>query len=317
MNASALRGLHHVTAICGDAQENLNFYTRVMGMRLVKKSINQDSPDTYHLFYADAEGSPGTDLTFFPWPDAAPAMPGAGKITELSLAIPEGALPYWRDRLTVHDVGVAPEETRFGRPALPFTDPHGLQVALVEITQERSFVPWDAGPVPADRQVIGLHGVRLWERKLEPTEALLTRVMGFTKLGTEGGWHRFADSSGSSGTVVDVKVVTDRGAGRWGSGGIHHAAWRMADDEEQAQLRSLVARVGLRPSPQIDRFWFRSVYFREPGGALFELATDGPGFTRDEELDTLGEKLILPPWMEEKREQIEAGLPDLTEPVAS
>ena len=317
MNAPPLRGLHHVTAISGDAQENLDFYTGVMGLRLVKKSINQDSPDTYHLFYADADGSPGTDLTFFPWSDAPPATPGAGKITEVALAIPGGTLPYWRARLTDHDVDAAPEETRFGHPALPFTDPHGLQVALVEITEERSFVPWDASPVPADRQVIGLHGVRLWERQLEPTEALLTRVMGFTKQGTEGDWYRFSDGDGGSGTIVDVRVVSDRSAGRWGPGGIHHAAWRMADDDEQEQLRALVDRMGLRPSPQIDRFWFRSVYFREPGGALFELATDGPGFTRDEDRDTLGEKLILPPWMEEKRQQIEAGLPDLTESVAS
>ncbi len=315
MNTPPLRGLHHVTAIAGDPQQNLDFYVGVMGMRLVKKSVNQDSPDTYHFFFADRDGTPGTGLTFFPWPGARPATPGAGKIVEVGLAVPHDSLSFWEARLRSHDVPVNPIEERFGREVLPFTDPDGMAAALVGIQEERSFAPWDDSPVPAEHQIRGLHSARILERSLKPTDTLLTRVMGFTRHGSEGAWHRYADADNSSGTIVELREVDERGSGNWGPGGIQYIAWRMKDDDEQEQLRSIVDKVGLRPSPQIDRFWFRSVYFREPGGALFELATDGPGYDRDEAPDKLGEKLILPPWMEERREQIEAALPDLINPL--
>ena len=305
-----VHGLHHVTAIAGDPQENLDFYTGVMGLRLVKRSVNQDSPDTYHLFYADGKGSPGTDLTFFPWPGLPPARPGAGQIVEVPFAVPRGSLDYWQDRLAAHDVGVGDLEERFGEKTLPFTDPHGLRLALVEIEEERAFTPWENSPVPAQHQPRGMHAVRLWERALPPTEALLTEAMGFEKIGMENGWHRYGLQGGASGTLVEVQIVEEKG-GRGGAGSIHHAAWSVTDEDAEQAVRERVQRTGLQPTPPIDRFWFTSVYFREPGGVLFELATEGPGFAIDEEPDRLGERLVLPPFLEDRREKIEATLPPL------
>lgn len=308
-----VHGIHHVSVIAGDPQENLDFYTRIMGMRLVKKTVNQDAPGTYHLFYADAEGSPGTDLTFFPIPDLPRHQPGPGQIVEVPFAVPLGSIPYWQERLDEHNVPFDEVETRFGEQTLPFEDPHGLRLALVETDDERDFVPWENGSVPARHQLRGMHSVRLWETQLEPTETVLTDVLGFDKIGDEDGWHRFGVGGGGSGKIAEVRVVAEvRGSG--GSGGVHHAAWRMRDSEEEMELRNVIARVGLQPSAQIDRFWFKSVYFREPGGALFELATDGPGFTADEELEHLGDSLVLPPWLEGKREKIEASLISLETP---
>lgn len=310
-----VHGLHHVTAIAGDAQENLDFYVGVLGLRLVKKSVNQDSPGTYHLFFADAVGSPGTDLTFFPWPDLPRGRPGTGQIVEVPFAIPSGSLPYWQSRLEDHGVKAGSLETRFGETTLPFEDPHGLGLALVEIEEERAFVSWDGSPVPAQHQLRGMHSVRMWERTLAPTETLLTQVMGFEKVGEEeDGWHRFGVDGGGSGRLAEVKVVSDGNSGRSGKGGVHHAAWRVRDEEEEDAVRTMIDRVGLRPTPPIDRFWFKSVYFREPGGVLFELATDGPGFDRDEDPDRLGEELILPPWLEPQRAVIEKKLPTLEMP---
>jgi glyoxalase family protein len=313
---TTVHGIHHVTAIAGDPQENLDFYSGLLGMRLVKKSVNQDVIDTYHLFYADSAGSPGTDLTFFPWPDMEPARLGAGFTVEVPFAIQQGSLAYWQDRLAAAGVRTAVVETRFGETVLPFRDPHGLQLALVEITEERPYVPWADSPVPPEHQMRGMHLVRLWERNLEPTERLLTRVMGFTPLGVEDGWHRYGVEGGSckSGKLVEVKELPAERRGVWGTGGVHHVAWRVRDGVEQMALRQVLERAGLSPTPPIDRFWFQSVYFREPGGALFELATDGPGFARDEDPEHLGEQLILPPWLEAQRKEIEAGLQPLVAP---
>lgn len=317
-----VHGLHHVTALSGDPRECLDFYTRVLGLRLVKKSVNQDAPGTYHLFFADAEGSPGTDLTFFPWPDLQQARPGVGQIVEVPFAVAEGSLEYWQERLDELGVGHDALETRFGERTLPFEDPHGLRLSLVEISAgeaaARDVVPWARSPVPEAHQLRGLHAVRMWEKELDATDLLLTEVLGFDYVGEESVWHRFAatgpDGGGKSGTYVDVRIVPSGKKGRGGVGGVHHAAWRVRDEDEERALREAVRRVGLEPTDVIDRFWFRSVYFREPGGVLFELATDGPGFGRDEEMEHLGETLVLPPWMEDRREEIEAGLPELRGP---
>jgi len=286
-------------------------------MRLVKKSVNQDAPDTYHLFYADGVGSPGTDLTFFPWPDLPKARPRVGQIVEVPFAVPQGSLAYWQERLTENDVTIQDEEMRFGERTLPFEDPHGLRLALVETDDDREFEPWTHSPVPAEHQVRGMHAVRLWEHELGPTETLLTEVMGFEKISEDDGWHRYGVEGSGSGTLAEVKVVDQnpRTSNRvGGTGAVHHAAWRMRDSEEELELRDFIARVGLQPSPQIDRHWFKSVYFREPGGVLFELATDGPGFTVDEDRENLGTSLVLPPSMEDQREEIEANLPPLDTP---
>ena len=312
--AASVHGIHHVTAIAGDPQANLDFYSGRLGLRLVKKSVNQDVIDTYHLFYADSAGSPGTDLTFFPWPNMEPARLGVGFTVEVPFAIKQGSLPYWQARLAEGGVATDPVETRFGETTLPFRDPHGLPLALVEIAEDRPFVPWAASPVPAEHQLRGMHLVRLWERDVQLTELLLTRVMGFAPLGEENGWHRYGVEGGASGKLVEVQEQAGERRGAMGTGGVHHVAWRVSDNAEEMALRQVLQQVGLSPTAPIDRFWFQSVYFREPGGALFELATDGPGFARDEDPEHLGEQLILPPWLEAQRGEIEAGLTPLVSP---
>jgi glyoxalase family protein len=308
---STVTGIHHVTCISGDAQENLDFYTDTLGMRMVKKSVNQDAPDTYHLFYADAAGHPGADLTFFPWPGMPPGNPGHGLAMEVSLAVPTGTLTWWSERLQKSGTEPQGMATRFGERVLLFTDPHGLEVALIETSDKREFEAWDKSPVSADRQIRGLHAVRLWERDLAATGRFLTETMDFTLAGEEEGWTRFAIGRGGSGAHLDVRQMPDARRGNWGVGSIHHVAWRVPDDNAQLAVRERVAQARRQPTDVIDRFWFKSVYFKEPGGVLFELATDGPGFTADEDLATLGESLVLPPWLEEMRAEIEKSLPRL------
>jgi glyoxalase family protein len=296
-----VNGLHHITAISGRAQENLDFYADVLGMRLVKKSVNQDDPGTYHLFYADAEGHPGSDLTFFPWEQMAPPRLGHGLAVEVALEVPGGSLDFWGSRLERYGAAVGKLETRFGDRVLPLVDPHGLRVALVEsgATVERAFTPWESSSVSAEHQVRGLYGARVWERQLQPTDAFLTDVLGFERIGHENGWTRygFRDAAGH----VDVRETPDERRGAWGVGSIHHLAWRVDDERHQLVVRGQVESAGGQATPVIDRFWFKSVYFKEPGGVLFELATAGH----------LGERLVLPPWLEPARSGIEAALPPL------
>ena len=312
-----VNGLHHVTAIAGPAQENLDFYAGILGMRLVKRSVNQDDPGTYHLFYADAEGHPGTDLTFFPWAQMAPSREGHGLSSEVSLAIPPGSLDFWSQRLQENGVTLLPLESRFGRPTLPLRDPHGLQVALVENEESlgRPFTSWKGSPIPQRHQIRGLESARLVERDLARSASFLTNAMGFTQLGSENGWHRYGVAGGRSGAYVDLKESPTSNRGAWGTGSIHHLAWRVEDEQHQDEVRTSVREGGSRPTPVIDRFWFKSVYFPEPGGVLFELATDGPGFAVDEDREHLGESLVLPPWLEPERKSIEAVLPPLTMPA--
>jgi len=312
---AGVTGLHHVTCIAGDPQRNLDFYTGTLGMRLVKRSVNQDAPDTYHLFYADAEGHAGSDLTFFPWPNLPPGRRGVGLTNEVALAVPPGTLDWWAQRL--EGAGIRPGERSswFGEPVLRFDDPDGLALALAETADPREFTAWTDSPVDPAHQIRGLHAVRLAERDLETTARFLTEGLGFSKAGEENGWHRFVVEGGGSGRFLDIQAVPDGRRGEWGVGAVHHIAWRVPDDERQAAVQESVAAARGRPTEVIDRFWFRSVYFREPGGALFEVATDGPGFAVDESPDTLGEKLILPPWLEPRRAEIERGLVPLTSPV--
>ena len=315
MKTISVNGLHHITAIAGPAQENLDFYAGILGMRLVKRSINQDDPGTYHLFYADAEGHPGTDLTFFPWAQLAPPRDGYGRAMEVSLEIAAGSLSYWSDRLEKLGVPLGAIESRFDDRVLPCVDPHGLKLALVEPARNprREWTPWTGSPVPSDHQIRGLYGARLWERDLAPTAGFLTRVLGMARLGDAHGWVRYAFDSASG--VLDLQEHPLDRPGAWGVGSVHHLAWRVDDDEHQQRVRAAVIEAGSAPTPVIDRFWFRSVYFREPGGVLFELATDGPGFAVDEDPLHLGETLVLPPWLESARDRIEEVLPRLTAPV--
>lgn len=312
-----ITGLHHITCIAGDPQENVDFYSGVLGMRLVKKSVNQDSPETYHLFYADADGHPGTDITFFPWPEMGPAKPGIGLAMEVSLAVPIGSLDYWSARLSEHGVEAGEIETRRRSSVVPFTDVHGLALTLHETADHREFTAWDGSSVPSEKQILGLHSVRLWERDLAATSAFLTGVLGFVDLGSENDWHGFGFGGDGSGKYLEIREIRDAERGRWGVGGVHHVAWRVADVDTELAVRERIERARRRPTEVIDRFWFKSVYFLEPGGVLFELATDGPGFTVDEDPASLGEHLVLPPWLEPHRAEIEVALPKLTPAAGS
>jgi len=307
-----VHGIHHITAIAGPPQENADFYAGILGMRLVKRSINQDDPGTYHLFYADAEGHPGTDLTFFPWTDAAPPQLGHGLAVEVQLEVPADSLAWWGTRLERYGVRTGAIESRFGDRAMPFVDPHGLRVSLVETARPVSRVstPWDGSPVPHAQQIRGLYGAQIWERDAARTTAFMTRALGFEELGREDGWVRYGFRAQPG--IVDIRETPGEPRGAWGVGAVHHLAWAVADDAEQLRVRDQVVDAGGRATGVIDRFWFKSVYFKEPGGVLFEIATVGPGFAVDESPEHLGESLVLPPWYEPARAEIERVLPPLT-----
>ncbi len=303
-------GIHHITAIAGAPRENHRFYTEVLGLRLVKKSINQDVPDTYHLFFADGDGHPGTDLTFFPWPDMGPGRIGAGVWGEVAFAVPVGSLDYWEARLQDADVTTGERETRFGEAVLPFTDPHGMSLALVESEPhaDHAFTAWDGSPVPADRQIRALGGVRLTVRSVEATAAFLSGAFGFGAGERDGDWVRYTVGEGAAGQRIDIRIDPEAPRGAWGVGAVHHVAFRIPDEEQELAVREQITAHGGQASPVIDRFWFKSVYVREPSGALCEVATDGPGFGVDEDPAHLGETLVLPPWYESQRAAIEAVL---------
>jgi glyoxalase family protein len=316
-----LGGLHHVTAITGDAPGNVAFYTRTLGMRLVKKTVNQDDVSAYHLFYADAKGSPGTDLTFFDWPQTPPNQPGAGSIAPVALRVGGNAsLEWWLARFDAEGVSHGEIAERNGRRYLPLADPEGQQLELVADGGAPGGAPWPASPVPAEHQVKGLHGVTLTSFRPQATVEALVGAMGFRAAGERelsggGVEHFFEVGPGGPGAEVILSVPAQVGPTQQGRGGVHHVAFRVPDDETHAAWREHIASVGLRPTPVIDRFYFKSIYFREPGGALFEIATDGPGFAADEPVEHLGERLALPPFLEPDRERIEAGLTPLDLPV--
>ncbi|HEX6548956.1 MAG TPA: ring-cleaving dioxygenase [Candidatus Dormibacteraeota bacterium] len=310
-----LSGLHHVTAITGDAPGNLRFYTEVLGLRLVKKTVNQDDVSAYHLFYADAKGSPGTDVTFFDWPWAIKNRPGVPSIAPISLRVasPE-ALSYWQGRFD--ETGVAHGEVAevSGRAALPFSDPEGQLLELVVDGGVAGGVAWDGSPVPAEFQVRGLYGVGLASARAQTTADVLTGVMGFRPAGEvelPGGGREYRLAAGEGGPGTEVRLFAgqpDTEPARQGRGGVHHVAFRVPDDATHEAWRERVERSGLQVTPVIDRFYFKSIYFREPGGNLFEIATDGPGFTADERAEELGKHLALPPFLEPNRQEIESGL---------
>ena len=310
-------GIHHVTCVAGDPQRNLDFWVETLGLRLVKRSINQDDPGTYHFFYGDAEGTPGTSMTFFPWTDLPEGEVGAGQVSRTAFRVPEGSLDYWEGRFDERGVDYDAREERFGETVLPFRDPDGLPVELVavEIPDDDPTTAWTAF-VPESAAIRGFHSVTLWLDDAERTEGLLRR-MGLTETESEADAAtgndrtRFA-AGGAVGKYVDV-VETDR-QGSSGRGTVHHVAFQTPTDADQSGMRDAVASMGLRPTEQIDRHWFRSVYFREFAGVLFELATADPGYASDEPLDALGDRLVLPGRFEDRREEIESGLADVTVP---
>jgi glyoxalase family protein len=312
-----LGGLHHVTAVTTQARENVEFYTEVLGLRLVKKTVNQDDVSAYHLFYGDELGRPGTEVTFFDWPHLRVAQnhAGAGEISATELRVTgRQALEFWAGRLDEFEVEHSSIEEREGRPSLAFTDPEGQRLRLTDDTGARvpGGTPWGEGPVPQEAGIRGLGAVELTVRDLGPTSWVLTEVLGFRQTDERAldGGREAVFEAGPGGPGAEVRVVEEPGAppARLGRGGVHHVAFRTPDDEEHAEWRERIQAAGLGVTPQIDRYYFRSIYFREPGGVLFEVATDGPGFTSDEDAAHLGERLSLPPFLEERREEIEARL---------
>jgi glyoxalase family protein len=302
-------GLHHVTAVTGDASGNVGFYTRALGMRLVKKTVNQDDVSAYHLFYADRAGSPGTDLTFFDWPRSPRARSGAATIAPVALRVHgRAALDWWAGRLA--ELGVDHDEVADaeGRTVLPFRDPEGQRLELVDDRGKPGGVPWEGASVSPEHAIVGLHDVTITSARPELTATLLTQVLGFRELARYGPVAVFETGEGGAGAQVRVVTPGQPEIGSAGIGGVHHVAFRTPDEEQQLRWRERIDRAGLNVTPVIDRFYFHSIYFREPGGALFEIATDGPGFTTDEPESELGRHLALPPFLESQREQIEAGL---------
>ena len=314
-------GIHHVTCIAGDPQENLDFWVETLGLRLVKRSINQDDPGTYHFFFADAEGTPGTSMTFFPGMVAGDGKVGTGQVARTAFRVPADSLEFWEDRFEEHGVEYDDRLERFGEPVLPFRDPDGLPCELVatEIPADDPTVPWTEW-VPESVAIRGFHSVTLWLAGPEPTMELL-ETMGFERAGTARvtGDHpadertRFT-AAGPVGAHVDVLGTIE--SGRPGAGIVHHVAFQTPTDDDQEAMRGAAQAAGLRPTRQIDRHWFRSVYFRESNGVLFELATNGPGYTSDEPLEDLGGRLVLPGRFEDRRAEIEAKLPSVTVPRA-
>ena len=303
----AIPGIHHVTAIGSDPSRNLAFYTGTLGLRLVKRSVNQDDVSVYHLFYGDRRGSPGTSMTFFPYPDASPGRVGTGQVSTTAFLIPEAAVDYWVERFESEGVDADEPRERFGDTVVPFRDPDGLPLELVARDDAPTGDPPD-GPVPEESAIRGFFGVTLSLADAEAT-ASLVETMGFQPTEGEGKRRRF-ESDGDRGYAVDLVKTPEGPQGRPGAGTVHHVAFRVTA-EDQADWRAVLKDHGLRPTEIIDRKWFESVYTRTPGGVLFEYATEGPGYTVDEELAHLGERLVLPEWLEDRRAEIEAGLPDL------
>jgi len=326
-----LGGLHHVTAVTGDAAGNVAFYTQTLGLRLVKKTVNQDDVSAYHLFYGDEDGHAGTEVTFFDWPNAGPNLPGTGTIAAIALWVPDrSALDYWERRFTTLGVSHGAIEDGSGRSTLPFVDPEGQRLELVAANESErdrpGGTPWTKSPVPAAYQIRGLHAVRLLVARREPTARILTQTLGFRLeaeyvLSTaDGSAPRsvavFAVGPGGLGTEVQLEERPDLSPGLVGIGGVHHVAFRTPTKEEHRTWRRRVGAAGVPVTPIVDRYYFESIYFREPGGILFEIATDGPGFATDEDPAHLGERLALPPFLEPYRVQIEAGLRPIEAPSA-
>ncbi|HEU6441907.1 MAG TPA: ring-cleaving dioxygenase [Microvirga sp.] len=303
-------GIHHVTAIAGPAQRNLDFYTRVLGLRLVKKTVNFDDPGTYHFYYGDEAGQPGTILTFFPWEHAAPGRLGVGETQETVFRVPEGSIGYWTHRLVEKGVPHEVPQKRFGETVLAFKDPDGMRLALVAVPGIETEPAWGTGEIPAEHAIRGFHSVSLLLDKAAPTGAILTDVFGFTEIGREGSLVRYKAGDTALGGIVDLREAGGFLRGRPGAGTVHHVASRAADDAAQAEMvRKLAENHGIHATEQKDRDYFRAVYFREPGGLLFEIATDDPGFAVDEPAESLGQVLKLPRFLEPSREAIEAVLP--------
>ncbi|MGZ5551010.1 MAG: VOC family protein [Nitrososphaeraceae archaeon] len=314
-NKNQISGLHHITAICSNPQQNIDFYTKLLGLRLVKVTVNFDDPTTYHLYYGDEVGHPGTILTFFPWSDAPKGHRGTGQAITTSFLVPEKSIDYWKDRLKRNDICFGGPKKRFeDEQVLTLYDPDGLELELVahSSAKENDERFWKDGLISYENGIRGFYSVSLSEEGYELTSEILNEL-GYKMIENEGNRFRFqqVDSKSTGAKVLDVLCLPDSHPGMIGIGTVHHIAFRTSSDENQKMIRKNIIKKGLNPTPVIDRTYFHSVYFRELGGILFEIATDPPGFTIDQKIEDLGSRLVLPTWLEPVRESLEKVLPKI------
>jgi glyoxalase family protein len=304
-----IQGLHHITAVAGDPQKNVDFYRLILGQRLIKRTVNFDDPGTYHFYYGDEIGTPGTIMTYFPWRHVRPGRKGNGETAAVAYAIRAETVGFWQRWLTKNGVAWGPVESRFGAEGLTLEDPGGMTLELIVSDDPATLHHWEAGPIPEPHALKGFHGVTLWLDEVEATAAVLTGPMGYQFVGQEGARYRYKGASNDIGLYVDLLHRPGQAPAQFGAGSVHHIAFRTVDDAEQAEYQQSLHRAGLGVTPVRDRQYFHSIYFREPGGVLFEVATDAPGFLYDEPVAELGQHLKLPPWLEEHRPKITQALP--------
>lgn len=309
-------GIHHVTSITGDVQKCVDFYVGVLGLRFIKKSINQDVPDTYHIYFGDYLGTSGTAMTFFGWPDWPKQKAGSGQVTTVSFAVPKGSLDFWNSRLRKLGVNVS-QANRFGVDALALQDADGIELELVGDASDDRWVPWPDSPVDQAHAIRGFHSVTMTVAEAAATFDLLVETMGFRKTAQDGRRTRFETGQGGPHSILDVVESLEGPQGEESVGTVHHVAWRAADAAHQAEWRAVLVAAGRNVTPVIDRYYFKSIYFREPGGVLFEIATDGPGFTVDETAEALGTSLSLPPWFQVNRSTLDVTLPPIVVPTTA
>jgi glyoxalase family protein len=313
-----IRGLHHVTAIASDPQRNLDFYVGLLGLRFVKCTVNFDDPGTYHFYFGDNRGTPGTILTFFPWPGAQRGNRGTGQIEATAFAISPDSVSYWLERFKEHHVTAEKTSPRFGEEVIRFVDPDGLLIELIASSSSARVEPWPDSPIPPEHALHGFYSVSAALEDYERTARLLTDSFGYRLIEESGNRFRFASPDDIAlGRIIDLLCLPDTGMGRVAAGSVHHIAFRANDEAEELKWREHLVDLGYNVTPMIDRIYFYSIYFREPGGVLFEIATEPPGFTLDEKVEELGTHLRLPPWMESARSQIEKVLPPIQLPGKS
>lgn len=303
-------GIHHITAIAAGAKKNYEFYTRVLGLRLVKKTVNFDDPTTYHFYFGNETGAPGTILTFFPWEGIRRGRAGTGQVTAISFSVPAGSMGFWLDRFRGYNVTYNNPSPVLGEETLVFLDPDGLRLELVSVADDERNA-WDADEVPAEFGVRGFHGAALTLEGYEATAKLLTGVFGYEKKDENVNRFRFANPNSASANILDLVCLPSGQRGSVAGGTVHHIAFRTANEGDQLMIRERLISLGYNVTPQLDRHYFKSVYFREPGGVLFEIATDTPGFAVDEDPTDLGRGLMLPDWLEFRRGEIESVLPPI------
>ena len=308
---NTILGLHHITAIAGNAKRNYDFYTKTLGQRLVKKTVNFDDPHTYHFYYGDKTGTPGSILTFFPWENIQSGRRGTRQATEIGYSVPRNSLGFWTNRLKDNQVTYDKVSEKFGEQYLGFRDPDGLKIELIASEQNDLRLPWETDAISAENATRGFHSVTVTTNKLEPTAAVLTHLFDYRLLATEGNRHRFITDTVENANILDLLEVPGGTIGHIAGGSVHHVAFRVKDDKVLMEIRNKIVEAGLHITEKIDRNYFYSLYFREPGGVLFEIATDNPGFSVDESVEDLGKGLKLPPQYEKRRNEIASILPQL------